>query len=66
MTNTDCCFYSSHTNDTINSKHSQVKDIIRLGRHSEAGSDPHIEEDTPTLQVGIFLSYLYEAVIFQS
>ena len=67
MTNTDCCFHSSCTNGTIkDSKHGQVKDIIRLGRHSQAGSDPHIGEDTPTLQVVIPLSYLCETVVFQS
>ena len=64
--NTNYCFYNSRTNDTINGKHSQVKDIIRLGRHSQAGPDPHIGEDTPTLQVVIPLSHLCEAVIFQS
>ena len=58
VANTDCCFHSSHTNGTIkDSKHSQVKDIIRLGRHSQAG---------PTLQVVIPLSYLCEALVFQS
>ena len=60
-------FYSSHTSGTIkDSKHGQVKDIIRLGRHSQAGSDPHIGESTPTLQVVFPLSYLCEAVVLQS
>ena len=67
VANTDCCFHSSYTNGTIkDSKHSQVKDIVRLGRHSQAWFDPHIGEDTPTLQVVIPLSYLCEALVLQS
>ena len=67
MTNTDYCFSNSHTNGTIkDSKHGQIKDIIRLGRHSQAGSDPHLGESTSMLQVVIPLSYLCEAVVLKS
>ena len=42
------------------------KDIIRLGKHSQAGPDHHIGKGTPILQVVYSIVLLCEALVLQS